>query len=77
MSNSTVTIDDLLRSIREQNPGKRFARHKRGECIGVWVEQWGRFAACLCMAITGEWVMLPYEVLLSGKPPYGPEDWEE
>jgi hypothetical protein len=72
-----MTQLELLQKAREGNPAVRYAASKDGLAIGAWVEAWGRFAVVAGLAITGEWVSLPYELLLDGKPPYGPEDWVE
>lgn len=72
-----MTQHEYLAALREANPGRRLAASKDGESIGVWVEQWGRFAVAASRAITGQWVRLPFEVLANGQPPYGAGDWEE
>lgn len=60
--------------IKRMNPHLRIAYNPKGE-VGLWCESLQRFYALACLAITGEWVRMPYEILVDGKPL--PRQWIE
>lgn len=71
------TADELLTLVCEKNPTRRFARNPKGNLIGLWYEELGRFVVVASLAITGEWVSLPYEIKVNNEPMCKPEEWIE
>lgn len=75
MSATAVQLRDRLRAL---NPQRRFAAHREGHSVGIWVEEWGRFAVMYAQWLGGHWVdMEGKEVLTDGEPGHAPEDWIE
>lgn len=71
------TADEVLMLVREKNPTRRFAKNPKGNLIGLWNDDLGRFVVVASLAITGEWVSLPYEILANGEPMCKPGEWIE
>ena len=70
-----MTINELLATAFERNPGKRFALNAQKNALAVWSDRLGRWYQVAALAITGEWVSLPYQFLVNGKPI--PQQWAE
>lgn len=70
------TADELVEECRRDNPGRKFARDKKGHAIGAWVEEVGRYVAFYMATITNEWVFSPIGFpWINGEPPVKNEDW--
>ena len=55
----------ILTQIRAANPTLQFARTESE--IGVWSETDGRFIPCVALTLPGEWVKVPFEILVNGQ----------
>lgn len=62
------TAHDIITQAYETQPHIRLAVSKSGDTIGSWSEEKNRFVVVAGRYITGEWVSLPYELLVNGKP---------
>jgi hypothetical protein len=72
----TAQAHQIIReSVIPCNRGRRFAYSQKTACIGVRNEERGKFQTCVSHAITGQWVYVPYELLVNGKPIE--HDWQE
>lgn len=70
-----MTASELVKAIAPNNPGKRFAVSLNEDVIGVYSDEANRFVSCASLSLTGEWVKMPYEILVNGKLPI--TDWKE
>jgi hypothetical protein len=71
MATGTATVENLTAAematyLKEQNPTMRFAHHPN--MVGLWSAELGRFWAIFTKALCGEWVRMPYELMVNGKP---------
>ena len=57
------------------NDKLRLAVNSRETCVGSWDENLQRFVMVACATITGQWVELPFELLVNGK--HVVEEWRE
>ncbi|MBI4001405.1 MAG: hypothetical protein HY348_06450 [Nitrospira defluvii] len=71
------TADQVLTMVREKNPTRRFARNVKGDLLGLWSDDLGRYVVIASLSITGEWVSLPYEIKANGEPMVKPGEWIE
>ncbi len=74
-----MTAVELLAAIRDANPAHRFARTANGNAIGLWVEEWNRFAP-RWWRTGNQWCDMGERELLGsdGKSPaFAPSDWIE
>ena len=72
-----LQAEKVLAAAREAKPGVRYAMHRDGNAIGGWVESLGRFAVVASRTPTGQWVSMPWELLVNGSPCHSPDDWTE
>ena len=63
---STATA--LLARAKAARPTVDYRFNASQTAIGAWNTQLSRFQVVACQAITGEWVSMPYEVLIDGQP---------
>jgi hypothetical protein len=72
-----MTAQEIVENARKAKPHVRYAAHKDGGAVAGWAESLGRFVIVASRAITGEWVSMPYELLINGSPCHTPADWIE
>ena len=70
-----MTGQELLTIARKGRPTVRYAITATGDAIGAWVEEYNRFVRVAGKLVTGEWVSLPVEILIDGRPI--PAQWVE
>ncbi len=58
----------VLDRARKEKPDVRYVLNSERTVIGAWSESLGRYVCVACLALTGEWVSMPYEVLVNGQP---------
>ena len=62
------TTQTLIGQLALSNPGKRFAHDaKTDSLIAYYDETKAEFLPCISRTITGDWSMLPYEILANGR----------
>jgi len=69
------TAREIIHNTYAGQPELKLAESKSGACIGAWDVDQGRYVMVAGKALTGDWVTMPYELLLNGKPPVAAEDW--
>ncbi len=62
-----MTAQELLAIAKEGRPEVKYVTNDKGDCIGAWSEKLGRYCVVAAKSITGEWVNMPYELLVNGK----------
>ena len=76
-----MTQDELLEIAHRQKPHIKYAPNFKGTAIGAWTipqgETAGRYVIVAGKAITGEWMQMPYGLLVNGKALHEPSDWDE
>ena len=77
LGETSMTAIDLLARARANYPDRRFARSFHDNAIGEWKEALGRFVMLASLAITGQWVHVPCEILANGKPLFAANEWIE
>lgn len=75
--NNVRTADEVLMMVREKNPTRRFAKNAKGDLLGLWNDELGRYVVVASLSITGQWISLPYEILANGQPMACKADWIE
>ena len=67
----TATADEVLALLAPQNPGKKLAKSKEEDVIGVWSEEAGRYICAVCKTIMpGQpWVLMDHELKINGELP--------
>ncbi len=67
----TATADELLAHLAPQNPGKKLAKSKTEDVIGVWSDEAGRYVSVVCKTILPRqpWVMMDHELKIDGELP--------
>lgn len=70
-----TSAQEIVERATRDNPGRHFAINHDESLIGVWSPDRGRYVAVASLAITGEWVAMPYEILANGQPMHLPADW--
>jgi hypothetical protein len=68
-----MTPTSLLTRIQQSHQTVRYCLNEAQTAIGAWNKTLGRYQIVAMLAITGEWVTMPYEVFLNGQPPL--EKW--
>jgi len=66
-----VNIDEtreMAEKLAAENPGKRLAYCSLTGSIGVWHDKTGKYYPSVARLITGEWVHMPYDILVNGQP---------
>lgn len=63
-----MTSDELLAIARKEKPNIKYYADKSGDNIGAFDEKFNRIVCVAGKLITGEWVSMPYELLVNGKP---------
>lgn len=56
------------------NPDRRFACCRLTHVVGVWDDEAARFVAVFALAITGQYVRMPFEIRANGELPA--RDWQ-
>lgn len=71
------TLEDtfeLAKGYAESNPGKKFAVDRKGLMVGYFNDELRRYVPFVSATITGQFVQIPYEILINGElPKY---EWE-
>jgi len=62
------TAQEMLEIAQKGRPEVKYVTNDKGDCIGAWVDNLGRYVTVAGKLITGEWVSMPYELLVNGKP---------
>lgn len=62
-----AAIGIIRRAYQEQSELPTLAINENADCIGAWDKNQERFVAVAAYAITGQWVSMPYELLVNGK----------
>jgi hypothetical protein len=62
-------IAGAYRNSYDRDKTLRLALGCQGSVIGQWMPALDRFYPIASETITGEWVMMPYEILANGKAP--------
>lgn len=67
----TATVDEVLAFVAHQNPGKKLAKSKEDDLVGVWSDEAGRYISTVCKTILpGQpWVLMNHEVRVNGELP--------
>ena len=63
------TAREYAERIQANNPNARIAYTKDGGMVGCWDANLGRFVSVLAWAITGQWVIMDYEIRINGELP--------
>jgi hypothetical protein len=71
-----MDLEQILKGLRADNPGVRFAVNSKKNAIGYWANGLGRWQVLLGKMINGVWDRLP-DILVDGKPLIPQEDWKE
>jgi hypothetical protein len=61
-----MSAAELAAELKANNPGMRFAYHPN--LVGLWSAELGRFWVIFSKAMCNEWVRMPYELRVNGKP---------
>jgi hypothetical protein len=69
------SAEDVISQAYREQPNLRLAITPAGNVIGSWSESLGRFVIVASLTLTGEWVSMPYEILINGEAPC--RDWAE
>lgn len=59
----------IIQDTLNRNPGVRLALGCQGTMIGQWFDNLNRFYPIASETITGEWVSVPYAILINGNEP--------
>lgn len=65
---ATDKASRILREARQAKPHVRYVLNDKQTVIGAWSDALNRYVCVACVAITGEWVSMPYEILVNGEP---------
>ena len=63
------TAREYAERIQANNPNARIAYTKDGGMVGCWDANLSRFVSVLAWAITGQWVIMDYEIRINGELP--------
>jgi hypothetical protein len=63
------TAAEYAQRIQTANPNARIGYTKSGGMVGCWDVNLGRFVSVLAWAITGQWVIMDYEIRINGELP--------
>jgi hypothetical protein len=72
-----MTKAELLEIARQGRPHVKYAAHRTADVIAAYSEEHGRFIAVACRAISNEWIAMPFEILIDGKPTYTDADFAD
>lgn len=77
-----MNATELLKALREANPGVRYASYRTGSAVGEWIPSSNRFAPVYERFIDGRWACtivngMIRETLLNGESAYKPGEWIE
>ena len=68
MANNHRTAQEVIAQAYSEQPHLKLAVNEKQTVIGSWDNNLQRFVAVASLAITGEWVSMPFEMLINGKP---------
>ena len=63
-----MTANELLKIARKNKPYVTYTTNDKENVIGAWSNEKQRFVAVACLTLTGEWVSIPGELFVDGKP---------
>jgi hypothetical protein len=69
------TVHEVIAQAYAEQPNLRLATTPKEDVIGAWSEQYQRFVIVASLTITGDWVSMPYEILINGEAPV--REWRE
>jgi hypothetical protein len=61
------TVFEVISEAYRTQPQLRLATTPKQDVIGSWSPSEQRFVVVACLAITGHWVSMPYELLVNGE----------
>jgi len=70
--------DDIAKALLTSNPGKRFAVYEGGKAVGHWSDEYDKWIPMYGKSVVeDQWLVLPGELLIDGKPLHDPAKWKE
>jgi hypothetical protein len=69
MNHTVRPVREVIEQAYREQPHLKLATTAAENVIGAWSNELGRYVIVASLALTGEWVSMPYEILINGVAP--------